>query len=144
MTTTEQKPASLERFEKARAEHTKRMKVYNGICADIARCEKEQQAAIEAGKEAESKWRTSFRNLRGNLTDELRAEHSQRIASRELADEFGGLLKELALDKQEAMLKCCGSGKEYVESHSAAFIGFADAHWQSALRNVSPSLLWAI
>ncbi|KAA5923573.1 MULTISPECIES: hypothetical protein [Pantoea] len=144
MTTPEQKPASLERFEKARAEHTERMKAYNGICADIARCEKEQQAAIEAGKEAESNWRTSFRNLRGNLTDELRAEHSQRIASRELADEFGGLLKELALDKQEAMLKCCGSGKEYVESHREAFTGFSDAHWQSALRNVSPSLLWAI
>ncbi|HFD7739835.1 MULTISPECIES: hypothetical protein [Serratia] len=144
MTIPEQKPASLVRFEKARAEHTERMKTYNGICADIARCEKEQQAAIEAGKEAESHWRTRFRNLRGNLTDELRAEHSQRIASRELADEFGGLLKELALDKQEAMLKCCGSGKEYVESHREAFTGFADAHWQSALRNVSPSLLWAI
>ncbi|WP_242455690.1 hypothetical protein [Pantoea agglomerans] len=67
-----------------------------------------------------------------------------RSVSRELADEFGGLLKELALDKQEAMLKCCGSGKEYVESHREAFTGFADAHWQSALRNVSPSLLWAI
>jgi len=144
MTTPEQKPASLERFEKARTEHTERMKAYNGICADIVRCEREQQAAIEAGKEAESNWRTRFRNLRGNLTDELRAEHSQRIASRELADEFGGLLKELALDKQEAMLKCCSSGKEYVESHREAFTGFADAHWQSALRNVSPSLLWAI
>lgn len=61
-----------------------------------------------------------------------------------MADEFGGLLKELALDKQEAMLKCCGSGKEYVESHREAFTGFADAYWQSALRNVSPTLLWAI
>ncbi len=72
--------------------------------------------------------------LRGDITDELRAEHSQHIASRELADEFCGLLKELALDRQEAMLKCCGSGKEYVESHREAFTGFADAHWQSALR----------
>ncbi|KAF6661468.1 hypothetical protein HFD91_08830 [Enterobacteriaceae bacterium EKM102V] len=144
MTTPEQKPASLECFEKARTEHTERMKAYNGICADIVRCEREQQTAIQAGREAESNWRTRFRNLRGNLTDELRAEHSQRIASRELADEFGELLKELALDKQEAMLKCCGSGKEYVESHRKAFTGFADVHWQSALRNVSPSLLWAI
>lgn len=42
------------------------------------------------------------------------------------------------------MLKCCGSGKEYVESHREAFTGFADTHWQSALRNVSPSLPWAI
>ena len=88
--------------------------------------------------------RKRWRYLRGNLTDEMRAEHSQRIASRELADEFGGLLKELSLDKQEAMLKCCCSGKEYVESHRDAFTEFADAHWQSALRNVSPSLLWAI
>lgn len=144
MTPPEQKHASLERFEKARAEHTERMKAYNGICTDIARCEKEQQAAIEVGNEAESNRRTSFRNLRGNLTDELRAEHSQRIASRELAGEFGGLLKERALDKQEAMLKCCGSGKEYVKSHREAFTRFADAHWQSTLRNVSPSLLWAI
>jgi predicted transcriptional regulator len=30
------------------------MKAYNGICADIVRCEREQQAAIEAGKEAEA------------------------------------------------------------------------------------------
>ncbi|WP_380183512.1 hypothetical protein [Kalamiella sp. sgz302252] len=102
------------------------------------------QAAIEAGKEAENNWRTSFHNLRGNLTDELRAEHSQRIASRELADEFSGLLKELALDKQEAILKGCGSGKEFVESHGEAFTGFEDLHLQSTLRNVSPSLLWAI
>lgn len=35
MTTTKQNPASLERFEKAHAEHTKSAK------ADIARCEKE-------------------------------------------------------------------------------------------------------
>jgi hypothetical protein len=42
------------------------------------------------------------------------------------------------------MLKCCGSEKEYVESHQEAFTGFAGSHWQSALRNMSPSLLWAI
>lgn len=144
MSTTENKPASLVRFEKARDAHREKMKAFNAIGADITRCEKERQAAIEAGKEAESSWRTNFRKLRGNLTDELRAEHSQRIASRELADEFAGLLKELELDKQSAMLSCCESGKEYVESHRTAFTEFADAHWESALRNVSPSLLWAI
>jgi len=61
-----------------------------------------------------------------------------------MADEFGGLLKKLALDKQEGMLKCCGRGKEYFKSHCAAFTRFAVAHGQSALRNVSLSLLWAI
>lgn len=144
MSTAENKPASLLRFEKARAEHTAQMTEFNSVAANITRCEKERQAAIEAGKEAESNWRFNFRKLRGNLTDELRAEHTQRIVSRELADEFAELLKELELDKQYAMLCCCTSGKELVESHSTAFTEFVDSHWQSALRNVSPSLLWAI
>jgi len=144
MSTTENKPASLIRFERARAEHTAKMTAFNAVAADITRCEKERLAAIETGKEAESNWRTNFRKLRGNLTEELRAEHSRRIASRELADEFAGLLKELELDKQSVMLSCCTSGKEYVDSHSTAFTEFADSHWKSAIRNVSPSLLWAI
>lgn len=42
------------------------------------------------------------------------------------------------------MLNACGTGKEYVYAHKLAFNEFADATWQSALRNVSPSLLWAI
>ncbi|WP_241488371.1 hypothetical protein [Winslowiella iniecta] len=120
------------------------MTAFNGVVANITRCEKERQAAIEAGKEAESNWRTNFRKLRGNLTEELRAEHTQRIANRELADEFAGLLKELELDKQYAVLCCCTSGKKYVEAHQTAFTEFADSHWESAMRNVSPSLLWAI
>lgn len=144
MSTQEQAPTSLMDFEQARATHTEKMKQYNSICADIDRCEKERQAAIEAGKEAESNWRTRFRTLRGNLTDELRAEHAQRIASRELADEFNGLLEELEIDKEAAMLSCCTSGEKYVASHRSVFTEFADAHWRSAVRNVSPSLLWAI
>ena len=144
MSTAENKPTSLIRFEKARAEHTAQMTEFNSVVANITRCEKERQAAIEAGKEAESNWRTNFRKLRGNLTEELRTEHTQRIANRELADEFAGLLKELELDKQYAVLCCCTSGKKYVEAHKDAFTEFADSHWESALRNVSPSLLWSI
>lgn len=142
MSTPEQ--TDLMRFEQARRAHTENMKAYNGICADITRCGSEREAAVEAGKAAESNWRMRFRSLRGNLTDELRAEHTQRIASRELAEEFSGLLKELELDKQSTMLACCQSAKQYVEAHRSAFTEFADANWASALRNVSPSLLWAI
>lgn len=144
MSTVENKPTSLIRFENARAEHSAQMTEFISVVANITRCEKERQAAIEAGKEAESNWRTNFRKLRGNLTEELRAEHTHRIANRELADEFAGLLKELELDKQYAVLCCCTSGKKYVEAHKTAFTEFADLHWESALRNVSPSLLWTI
>ena len=135
---------TLGKFEQARNAHIAKMKEYNAICADITRCGKERDAAIEAGKEAEINWRTRFRNLRGNLTDEMKAEHSQRIASRELADEFTGLIEELELDKQLAMIGSCGTAHSYINAHRMAFNEFADVTWQSALRNVSPSLLWAI
>jgi hypothetical protein len=85
-----------------------------------------------------------FHNLRGNLTDELNAEDSQRIASRELADEFTGLIGVLELGKQLTMISGCNTSVWYITSHRAAFNEFADTTWQSALRNVSPSLLWAI
>ncbi|WLS79490.1 hypothetical protein Q3V30_02940 [Erwinia pyri] len=141
---TPEKSSTLAAFEQARTAHLEKMKEYNAICADITRCTKEREAAIDAGKEAETNWRMRFRTLRGNLTDELKAEHSQRIASRELADEFTGLIAELELDKQVAMLNACGTGKDYIYAHKLAFNEFVDATWQSALRNVSPSLLWAI
>ncbi|PPC64811.1 hypothetical protein C1Y41_09440 [Pantoea sp. ICBG 1758] len=141
---TPEKSGTLAAFEQARTAHLEKMKEYNAICDDITRCTKEREAAIEAGKEAETNWRMRFRSLRGNLTDELKAEHSQRIASRELADEFTGLIDELELDKQFAMIGSCNTGLSYIDSHRAAFNEFADATWQSALRNVSPSLLWAI
>ncbi len=67
-----------------------------------------------------------FHNLRGSLIDELNAEHSQRIASRELADEFTGLIGELELDKQLAMIGSCSAGLSYINSHQAAFNEFAD------------------
>lgn len=112
--------------------------------ASLTRCTKEREAAIEAGKEAETNWRMRFRTLRGNLTDELKVEHSQCIASRGLADEFTALVEELEIDKQLTMVGGCNTGLSYINSHRAAFNEFADATWQSALRNVSPSPLWAI
>ncbi len=39
----------------------------------------------------------SFRTLRGSLTPKMKAEHSRRIASRELADEFNGRIPGVAL-----------------------------------------------
>ena len=60
----------------ARTAHLEKMKQYNNICANFTRCEKEREAAIEAGKEAETNWRTRFRSLWGGITPELRAEHS--------------------------------------------------------------------
>lgn len=144
MTQADQMKQHAQNVTTARAAHAEQMKIYNATRSDIARCEQERQAAIEAGKEAETSWRARFRSSRGNLTDELKAEHSQRIASRELAGEFTGLIEVLELDKQSNMLSCCVSGKRLVEAHNSALNAVADIYWQSALRCVSPKLLHAL
>lgn len=144
MTQADQMKQHAQSVTTARAAHAEKMKIYNATRNDIARCEQERQAAIEAGKEAETSWRARFRSSRGNLTDELKAEHGQRIASRELAGEFTGLIEVLELDKQGNMLNCCVTGKSLVEAHNTALNGVAEIYWQSALRCVSPKLLHAL
>jgi len=136
--------SSVSRFSQAKAEHTAQMQKLNGIRSAIARCEKERETAIANGQEAESSWRTRFRDLRGAITPELRAEHSQRIASRELAGEFAALTEELETEKQWEMIRAVGTGRRYVNAHHTAFTEYAESQWDAALRSLSPALLRAI
>lgn len=143
MTTDTTNPA-VDAFTGAKARHTAQILELNDIGASIMRCEKERQSAIESGKEAENSWRIRFRNLRGAITPEMRAEHSQRIASRELAEEFTTLIKELELDKQAAMIGAVRTGHSYVSAHRVAFTDYVESQWNAAMRNISPRLLRAI
>jgi len=72
---------------------------------------------LSESAQAEQDWSSRFRTLRGNLTPELKAKHSKRIASRELADEFIGLITELEKDKSLAMFGACSSGTAYISAH---------------------------
>lgn len=134
----------IEQFSREKAAHTAQMLKLNDVNASITRCEKERSEAIESGKEAESDWRTRFRSLRGAITPEMRAQHSQRIASRELAEEFTALIGELDLDKQSEMLKAVATARSYVNAHHTAFTEYAESQWNAAMRNISPTLLRAI
>ncbi|HED1990399.1 TPA: capsid protein, partial [Enterobacter hormaechei subsp. hoffmannii] len=82
-------------FTAARDTHAASMQVLKEIDTSIERCKQERQTALDESAEAEQDWRSRFRTLRGSLTPEMKAEHSRRIASRELADEFTGLIAEL-------------------------------------------------
>lgn len=141
---SENKSPAVIRLTEARAEHTAQMMKINDITAAIARSKKEREAAIENGKEAETNWRTRFRSLRGNLTDELRAQHSQRIVSRELAEEFTGLIEELEFEHEGEMIKAVHTGHAYVNAHSAAFTQYVEGQWEAAMRNLSPTLVRAV
>ncbi|MGK9470890.1 hypothetical protein ACSST1_19295 [Pantoea agglomerans] len=141
---SENKSPEVIRFSEAKAAHTAQMIKINDITAAIARSKKERDAAIENGKEEETNWRTRFRSLRGAMTPELRAEHSQRIASRELAGEFTGLIEELDFEHEGETISAVRTGRAYVNAHSTAFTQYAESQWDAAMRNVSPTLVRAI
>lgn len=143
MSTPEKSPA-LKHLEETRTAHTAQMMKINDITAAIARSKKEREAAIDNGKEAETSWRTRFRDLRGAITPEMRAEHSQRIASRELADEFAGLIEVLEFEHEGEMIAAVSTGRAWVSAHRTAFTQYAEEQWNAAMRTLSPTLIRGI
>lgn len=134
---------ALEAFTQARDAHTASMKKLYDTEAAIRRSEQERQAALDESAEAEQSWRSRFRSLCGNLTPEMKAEHSQRVANRELAEEFTALIAELEDDKDRAMLGACGSAHQYTTAHNTAFTTYADGEWACALTAIDPALIRA-
>lgn len=122
--------------------HGKYVKL-NDIDAAISRSEKERQNALNESAEAEQNWRARFREMRGMMIPELKAEHGQRVTGRELAEEFTALIDELNDDKARTMLAACTSGKEYVSAHSAAISAHARNEWAVVMQDIPPALVRA-
>ncbi|MGV8927528.1 MAG: hypothetical protein ACOH2G_17875 [Ewingella sp.] len=131
-------------FDEAKVAHAGSMLRLNDISEAISRCTKERDQAQEQSKEAETNWRTRFRNLRGEMTEDLRNEHSQRISQMELAKEFADLIDDLALDQKTEILCCAGTAKKLLNAHKHAFVTYAEYQWSQALKNLSPSLVRVI
>lgn len=119
------------------------MKELKEIDTSIERCKQERQTALSESAEAEHDWRCRFRTLRGNLTPEMKAEHSKRIASRELADEFTGLIAELETDRTRAMLNACSTASKYLSAHDDAFTAYAGAEWAQVVNTLPVALIRA-
>ncbi|ELT6554772.1 TPA: capsid protein [Escherichia coli] len=134
---------ALTRFTEAKAAHTGSMMALNDINAAITRSEKERQNALEESAEADKSWRTRLRSLGGAMTPELKAEHGRRMAGRELAEEFTGLIAELETDKSRAMLTACATGRQYVDEHATALTVCAQTAWTEAMDTISPLLVRA-
>ena len=133
----------LSAFTAARDTHAASMQELKEIDTSIERCKQERQTALSESAEAEQDWRSRFRNLRGSLTPEMKAEHSRRIASRELADEFTGLIAELETDRTRAMLNACSTASKYLSAHDDAFTAYAGAEWAQAVNTLPVALIRA-
>lgn len=133
----------LSTFTAARDTHSASMQELKEIDTSIERCKQERQTALSESAEAEQDWRSRFRTLRGNLTPEMKAEHSKRIASRELADEFTGLIAELETDRTRAMLNACSTASKYLSAHDDAFTAYAGAEWTQVVNTLPVALIRA-
>lgn len=134
---------ALDAFSKAKSAHTENMLKLNDINAAITRSEKERQNALNESAKAEQNFRTRFRELRGMMTPELKAEHGQRVAGRELAEDITVVIAELEDDKTSAMLSACASGEKYVGTHFSAFSVYARNEWAAVMKEIPPALVRA-
>ena len=134
----------LNHFDAMKTAHTQEMLKLNDIGQALARCKKDLEATQEKSKEDETSWRLRFRSLRGEMTNDMKQEHTQRLGQRGLAEEYRALIDELELDQQSAMLSCCDSGKNYIRAYNNAFVAYADSQWDAAMRSLSPTLVRAI
>ncbi|WP_456311486.1 hypothetical protein [Serratia proteamaculans] len=74
----------------------------------------------------------------------MRAEHSQRIASRELAGEFTGLIEALEFEHEGEMISAVSAGRAWVDAHGDTFTQYAEGQWNAAMRTLSPTLIRGI
>lgn len=136
--------SAINAFNAAQSAHAENMLKLKDITEAITRCKKEKDHAQTESKDAETNWRSRFRSLRGEMTEELKNEHRQRISQLELAKEFADLIDDLELDHKAAMLNCAGTARKLLAAHKYAFVTYADYQWEHNLRNLSPSLVRAI
>lgn len=133
----------LEAFIQAKTEHDGNMQKLEDIGAEIIRKGQEREAILEESVKAEESWRSRFRQLRGVMTPEMKAERSQQVADRELAEEFGSLISEMEAEKEKVMESACYSGKGYIRTHYEALSAYAQNEWSAALQNLPLELMRA-
>lgn len=117
----------------AKAKHQADSEEMDNILAAIENCQQQKQAAQEEGQKAEGDWRLRLRQLRGAITDEMKQQHIQRIAQRELAGELDGLLAELELNKDRKELECSASAKALRLAHKDALVIYAQREFTRTL-----------
>ena len=134
---------ALEAFTQAKNDHADNMNRLKDIDAQISRNEEERKTVLEESVKAQDSWRTRFRQLRGAMTPEMKAEHSQQIAYRELAEEFSTLITQLEAEKEETMTNASYSGNRYISAHRDAFSAYAENEWAVALLSLPAELIRA-
>lgn len=137
------KPA-FQKLDAARIAHLERARQMDDTTTAIARTA-EQKAEIEKVNGSDtSLWRRAFRAGGAVLTDELKQQHLERVASRELAQECDRLAEVLAYDSDRLKASCDASAREYRQAHHNVLSQYAAKELDNALRDTCGALVRAM
>ncbi|MCU1793230.1 capsid size determination protein [Pectobacterium polaris] len=135
---------TADEYQKRRAEHFANASELDNIDTAIARA-KEQKANTESENQlSDTDWRARFLAARGEMTEELKNQQLQRLAQRELAQEYDGLLAQLEIDQLKQKAKCHHSAKECRDAYKTALFQYANWEFNQAINNISEDLIRAI
>lgn len=138
-----QMTAVVNALHEARHTHSKNAAALTDIEHALTRCKQQKAETESESRQAEGQWRTLFRQLRGEMTPALQAQHHERISKRELAKEFDGLIEEMTLDKMGLHLDCVNSGLTLEKAHQTALQAFTDEALATAIQAIDAAIVQA-
>lgn len=97
---------ALAQLEKARAAHLENARLMDETVTAIERAEQEKNALAQADGNDADDWRTAFRAAGGVLSDELKQRHIERVARRELVQEYDNLAVVLNFERERLKGAC--------------------------------------
>ncbi|MEQ9997950.1 capsid size determination protein [Pectobacterium versatile] len=131
-------------YLRMREAHTVNAGELDNIDTAIARA-KEQKTNTEAENQlSDTDWRARFLAARGEMTEELKNQQLQRLAQRELAQEYDGLLAQLEIEQLRQKAKCYASAKDCCNAHASALRDYAEWEFNQALNTISANVIRAI
>lgn len=124
---------AIQHFCAVNKEHGQVVADMENIEASIASCREQKQHAEAQSQQDDNGWRELFRKARGVMTGELKQQHIERIANREMIAELDNLIQELELDEARQKIMCSGSGATLRKAHTHALGALADKELSQSL-----------
>lgn len=114
------------------------------IIADMTRCKNQKEEIDNLSEQSGGQWREAFLKMRGQVSDEMKAQQLQRLANQEMSRELGHLLLSLDIEKDRQEITCSGSGKALLDSHESALMAYAEQELKKALSAGLETLIRAV
>ncbi|HGF1814115.1 TPA: glycoprotein 3, partial [Escherichia coli] len=135
---------ALAQLEKARAAHLENARLMDETVTAIERAEQEKNALTQADGNDADDWRTAFRAAGGVLSDELKQRHIERVARRELVQEYDNLAVVLNFERERLKGACDSTATAYRKAHHHLLSLYAEHELEHALNETCEALVRAM